>query len=174
MASTFGIGLNIRRKIFVSYHHGGDRFYYERLIALFDDTYEVIQDNSVERSIQSNDTDYVIRAIRERYITGSSCTLVLCGKDTPQRKFVDWEIKATLDKSHGLIGVNLPSNPKTINGKYAVPDRLFDNLNSGYAFFATWAELTASHDSLRRHIELANGTSKSLIDNNRRLRSRNG
>jgi len=25
MASTFGIGLNIRRKIFVSYHHGGDR-----------------------------------------------------------------------------------------------------------------------------------------------------
>lgn len=33
--------------------------------------------------------------------------MVLCGAEAPQRKFVDWEIKATLDKEHGLIGINL-------------------------------------------------------------------
>ena len=84
----------------------------ERIAAgVFADDYEVIQDNSVEREIDSNDAEYVTRRIREDFITGSSCTVVLCGAETPQRKFVDWEIKATLDKEHGLIGINLPTIP---------------------------------------------------------------
>ena len=103
-------GQPAKRSIFVSYHHGGDRNYYDAFLRLFAETYQVIEDNSVERKIDSDDSDYVIRKIREEFITGSSCTVVLCGADTPNRKFVDWEIKATLDKEHGLIGVNLPTN----------------------------------------------------------------
>jgi len=49
-----------------------------------------------------------MRGIRENFITGTSCTIVLCGAQTHLRKYVHWEIKATLDKEHGLIGVNLP------------------------------------------------------------------
>lgn len=63
-----------------------------------------------------------MRRIRGDYLTGTSYTLVLCGKETPWRKFVDWEIKATLDKQQGLIGLGLPSNP-SLNGKVRVPDR---------------------------------------------------
>ena len=115
-----------KRSVFVSFHHGGDRNYYDAFSRLFADNYDVIQDNSVERVIDSDDAEYVIRKIREEFITGSSCTVVLCGQQTPQRKFVDWEIKATLDKEHGLIGVNLPTNPKFPNGTVVVPNRLFD------------------------------------------------
>jgi hypothetical protein len=127
--------LRPKRKIFVSYHHGNDRYYYDEFARIFASAYEAIQDNSVDRLIDSNDADYVIRKIREDYITGTSCTIVLCGAETPWRKFVDWEIKATLDKQHGLIGVNLPTNPSNANGTCTVPDRLHDNIQTGYALW---------------------------------------
>jgi hypothetical protein len=58
-----------KRSIFVSYHHGGERAYYNAFSQLFPDSYEVIQDNSVEREIDSNDAEYIIRRIREDFIT---------------------------------------------------------------------------------------------------------
>jgi hypothetical protein len=59
----------------------------------FHDTYDVIYDNSLERQIDSDNVDYVIRRIRENYIAGSSCTIDTCG-----RKYVDWEILQGLHK----------------------------------------------------------------------------
>lgn len=161
--------LPAKRSLFVSFHHGGDRAYYDAFSKLFADTYDVIQDNSVERMIESDDAEYVIRKIREEFITGSSCTVVLCGADTPNRKFVDWEIKATLDKEHGLVAVQLPSNPN-----FLVPERLMDNVTSGYAIWTNWQQLTANPMLLTNVIEQANAKSKSLIRNQRELRGRNG
>lgn len=132
-----------RPRVFVSYHHAGDQWFYEEFSRLFHDTYEACQDNSVDRLIDSDDAEYVIRTIRENYITGTSCTLVLCGAETRWRKFVDWEIKATLDKQHGLIGIHLPTNPIALNGGIHKPDRLQDNIDSGYAVWSNWGTLTA-------------------------------
>ena len=58
-------------------------------------------------------------ASERKYITGTSCTVVLCGGRP--RKFVDWEIKATLDKEHALIGVNLPTSERNLFGQAIVP-----------------------------------------------------
>jgi len=167
-----GLGIP-KRKIFISYHHGNDRAYYDECSRFFSGTYDVIQDNSVDRNIDSTNTDYVIRNIRENYITGTSCTIVLCGAQTPWRKFVDWEIKATLDKNHGLIGVNLPTNPIQ-QGKYTVPDRLHDNIVAGYALWIQWSELNAGPQFLVSKIEEANAKYGGLINNTMALRSRNG
>ena len=60
--------------------------------------------SSPTRFIDSDDTEYVMRRIRENYNSGASGTFVLCGSDTPERKYVDWEIKATLDDRHGPVG----------------------------------------------------------------------
>jgi hypothetical protein len=163
-----------KRSIFVSYHHGGDRSHYDAFSRLFTARYELIYDNSVEREIDSDDPEYVIRKIREEYITGSSCTIVLCGAQTSWRKFVDWEIKATLDKEHGLIGVNLPSISTLPDGKFVVPDRLYDNIQSGYAVYTTWEDLTTDSNRLPTLIELASNRRKQLIQNHRELRTRNG
>ena len=122
----------VKRKVFVSYHHHGDQAYYNAFSQSFHDTYDVITDNSLEREVDSDDVDYVMRRIRENYITGSSCTIVLVGKDTYLRKYVDWEIKATLDKQRSLIGVRLPTAPITAQNTVTVPDRLHDNVRSGY------------------------------------------
>ena len=176
--SLFGSGLRIqaalKRKVFVSYHHGGDQLYYETFSRVFHDTYDVITDNSLERRIDSENVEYVMRRIRENYITGSSCTIVLVGKDTYARKYVDWEIKATLDASHGLIGVHLPTLPVNAQGRVTVPERLNDNINSGYALWLSWADITASAQTCQRYIEAANAKDKRLTANTRARRLRNG
>lgn len=168
-----GLG-TFKRKVFVSYHHGGDKAYYDAFINTFSTSYDVIHDNSVERAVDSTNTEYVIRRIRENFITGSSCTIVLCGSQTPWRKFVDWEIKATLDKQHGLIGVNLPTNPMNNNQQFIVPDRLNDNIQSGYAVWIDWATFTQSYQNVQYYIEQANSKSAAFINNTRALRQRNG
>jgi hypothetical protein len=161
-------------RIFVSYHHRGDQQYYDAFSATFHDTFEAIYDKSVERIIDSDNVDYVMREIRENYITGTSCTVVLVGAQTWGRKYVDWEIKATLDKQHGLIGVHLPSAPRAPDGtKIIVPDRLHDNIQSGFAPFVSWAQITKSVQDLRTHIAAAVIREKRLINNVRDLRVRN-
>jgi len=122
----------------------------------------------------SDDCEYVMRCIRENYITGTSCTLVFCGAQTRWRKYVDWEIKATLDKQHGLIGVNLPNNPRDAQGRVNKPDRLQDNIDSGYAIWIDWEHLTSRIDYLKTSIELANNRPKEFIKNDRQIRQRNG
>lgn len=181
MSQQFGFGslltglqIPSKRKIFVSYHHGGDQAYYEAFTKAFTDTYEIVFDNSLERRIDSDNIDYVIQRIRDDFVGGSSCTIVLCGAETPWRKYVDWEIKATLDMEHGLIGVNLPTNRQNANGHYVVPDRLHDNIQSGYAAWTDWVTFTQSAANVKSLIEQAIARSASLIVNGREMMSRNG
>ena len=162
-----------KRKVFVSYHHGNDQAYYNEFSRVFSGTYDVIQDNSLDRAIDSTNTDYVMRKIREEYLTGTSCTIVLCGPQTYQRKYVDWEINATLDKRHGLIGVRLPTLLPNTRGYVVVPDRLNDNIHSDYAVWIGWESLITP-GQLARNIEQANNKSAALIINNRPMKSRNG
>lgn len=162
----------LRPKIFVSYHHGGDQSYYDEFSRFFHNQYEAIRDNSLERCIQSDDVDYVMRNIREDYITGTSCTIVLIGAQSYQRKYLDWEIKATLDKYHGLVGIVLPNHVKNIDGAVIVPDRFLDNYKTGYTTLVHWNGLTAQ--TLQQLIGEATDKSKLLINNARQTRHRNG
>lgn len=162
----------VRRKIFVSYHHGGDQGYYDLFSRTFGDTYDIIYDNSLERSIDSDDPAYVMRRIRENYITGSSCTIVLVGHKTSKRKYVDWEIMATLEKQHGLIGIHLPT-ARIENNLVIVPDRLHDNIQSGYALWVTWSAIIQNAQFLPEQINVANDRSMDLIRNDRDRMQRN-
>lgn len=162
----------VKRKIFVSYHHDSDQAYYNEFSRFFSDTYEAVQDSSLNRLVDSNNTDYVMQRIRDNHITGTSCTIVLCGPQTRWRKYIDWEIKATLDKQHGLLGIQLPNNIPDPQGRVHVPDRLCDNIGSGYAVWTSWDILTLDH--FRSCIEIANRKPKSLIRNDLIMRSRNG
>lgn len=163
----------VKHKIFVSYHHKLDQKYYDAFSSKFHDTYESIHDASLDSEIDSDDVDYVLRRIREEYITGTSCTIILIGAETYQRKYIDWEIKATLDKEHALLGIYLPSAPRNEKG-ITVPGRLYDNVQSGYAVFTSWEKATASPESLGKYIADAKSKLKSLIVNSREKKKRNG
>jgi hypothetical protein len=133
--------------------------------------------------INSDDGDYVMRRIREDAIAGTSCTVVLIGKCTWARRYVDWEIAATLrnfnnSQRGGLIGVQLPSAQD--HGWASLPPRLVLNINrddegdKGYARFygpapsdgtiAGWVD-----DAVARRDEMdpATGSTANLMVNNR-------
>ena len=106
---SYGIfGAPVKHKVFVSYHHHADQAYYNAFSSAFHDTYDVIYDNSLERSIDSDDVNYVMRRIRENHITGTSCTIVLVGAESPKRKYIDWEISATLEKATRSLAYAYP------------------------------------------------------------------
>jgi antiphage defense system Thoeris ThsB-like protein len=176
IGGLYGLGgmlkIPVKRKVFVSYHHAGDQHYYDAFSKFFCETYDVFHDKSLDRAYESDNTDYVRWQIRQNDISGSSCTIVLCGAATHQRKYVDWEIKATLDKGHGLIGVWLPTLPLAPNGGTEKPARLQDNIDSGYAQWVRWDALTV--EVMKMTIEAAIASPARLIRNQRALRVRNG
>jgi hypothetical protein len=142
-----------RHKIFVSYHHAGDQAHKESFIRTFGDAFD---DFSVRtREIPDNlAVDEVTRRIRDEHIRDATVTVVLIGKDTWRRKYVDWEIYSSLRDTrsnfrNGLLGILLPSYglPQTCplprqrtaptRAEYCpnnIPPRLWDNVPPNLAF----------------------------------------
>ena len=58
-SGLLGITPPVRHKIFVSSHHASDQAYYDAFSRAFQDTHEVIYDNSLERQIDSENVDYI-------------------------------------------------------------------------------------------------------------------
>ncbi|WP_380879061.1 hypothetical protein ACFB49_20130 [Sphingomonas sp. DBB INV C78] len=177
MSNSFGISslkIPVKPRVFVSYHHRLDQGLYNSLAVQMQMSYELVQDNSLDRQIDSDNAEYVMRKIREEYLTGTSCTVVLCGADTPDRKFVDWEIMATLQKEHALVGLRLPTLQIQQNGGTHKPARLQDNIDSGYAVWGQYSDVLYNPGKLAELVHEARSRSKRLIDNTRQRRIRNG
>jgi len=172
-------GLRIpTRSVFISYHHENDQHYCDALSRVAG-AYQLFRDRTLRNKIDSTNPEYVIQQIRDKYITGSSCTMVLCGPETYKRRYVDWETKATLDKEHGIIAVQLPNLPVNAIGKVTIPQRLSQNIESGYALWEHWDDLTLSADRFKHYIEEAVARSnshlfKSKIVNPWEIKKQNG
>lgn len=129
-----------KRRVFVSYHHGADQGWYAAFTGICD-ALDLFTNRSLEEPIDSDDVDYVHRAIRETNITGTSLTIVLCGPETWKRKWVDWEIGSTVNKNHALLGLALPTALRVPAGIVA-PDRFYHNWLTGYAEWLLWESCT--------------------------------
>lgn len=104
-----------RHKIFISYHHDNDQEYADILRkALAGD----VIDRSVADGMINDDlpTEVIWGIIRNHHLADSTVTVVLIGKHTWSRKYVDWEIGSSLNKSKGnsrcgVLGILLPDHP---------------------------------------------------------------
>jgi hypothetical protein len=101
--------------VFISYHHDKDQDYKEHLLDL-NDTYDIFRDYSVDTGDIDNDLDdeTIRELIRDRYLRDSTVTVLLVGKETKNRKHVDWEIYSSMydgevNKKSGILVVNLPT-----------------------------------------------------------------
>ncbi len=173
MADRLYPSMSPRRKVFVSYHHGGDQAYYNAFSRVFHDTHELITDTSLERARDSDDPSYIMRCIREQHLRGSSCTIILCGAATPLRKYVDWETEASLNQGMGLVGLRLPTLAIVNDGCFK-PARLQDNIDSGFAVWNSYENVAQNPSVLPTLIETAVTRSSRLISNARPRRLRNG
>ena len=125
-----------KHKVFISHYHADSEVVNE-FVEYFCNRNDVftpkIVGDDYDTTINSDDSDYIMRRIREDYLADSTVTIVLIGKDTHKRKYVDWEIASTIrddknNKRSGLLGIYLPNKSNSI-----IPPRLQDNVNCGYA-----------------------------------------
>jgi len=166
----------VRHKVFISYHHA-DQEQVDDFIRTFDEERDVFISRGIgiemsDDVINSDNTTYVMRRIRELYLQDSTVTIVLIGKCTWARRYVDWELQSSLRSGetvtpNGLLGIVLPSAGK----KPTAPNRLSINLNNddkdGYA---RWYWYPNRKDTLASWIEdafQARSARSNLIENPR-------
>jgi hypothetical protein len=123
--------------------------------------------------VSSRDTDYVMRRIRELYLRDSTVTIVLVGRCTWSRRFVDWELQASLRRPasghpNGLLGILLDSNTRP-----RLPQRFELNRDSGYARYHYYPRDVATLEEWIEDAYQARVTRRSKIVNPRERLSYN-
>ena len=154
----------MRHKCFISYHHA-DQDEVDEFVRTFDHDRDVFIARGLGGEmagdiIDSDDTDYVMKRIRELYLKDSTVTIVLMGKCSWARRYVDWEIQASIRSGetvtpNGLLGIKLPSFPKK-DGQS--PNRLNLNLKQSddqADCYARWMEYPTRKDTLANAIDAA-------------------
>lgn len=154
---------DVRHRCFVSYHHA-DQDAVDQFISTFDHERNVFIARGLGQEmsqdiVNSDDPVYVMRRIRELYLRDSTVTLVLMGRCTWARRYVDWEIQASLRHgdtvtANGLLGIKLPSFPN--DGRY--PNRLNLNLkqdDNQADCYARWIDYPSRRDVLSSAIDAA-------------------
>ena len=139
-----------RHNVFISYYHEEDQRYKDRFVRM-------MGSNIVDKSVNLGEiidnnlpTEAVLQRIREDYISQVSVTVVLIGRCIWQRKYVDWEIGASLRDTTanprcGLLGVLLPNHPDFGREQYRaelIPPRLADNCweTNSFASIYDWSD----------------------------------
>ena len=135
-----------RHNIFISYYHKRDQEFKNRFVRM-------MGPNIIDKSVNLgsiNDTNLpteaTLQRIREDYIAAVSVTVVLIGSCTWKRKYVDWEIGASLrDTSSnprcGLLGILLPDHPDFGQANFRpelIPPRLADNCQGDLPFASVY------------------------------------
>lgn len=144
-----------RHKVFISYHHDQDQCYKEKFVRMMGNH---IVDGSVNTEIDDDQlpTERTLQIIREEHISTASVMVVLIGRCTWRRKYVDWEIGAALrctdiNPRCGLLGIILPDHPDYRSHKHnlhLMPPRLADNLDgdNSFAQIYDWPEPSSAID----------------------------
>ena len=138
-----------RHRVFVSYYHDEDQAYRDHFENRFSDIHDIMVSESVEIGDiddTEDSSERIFQIIREDYLSDSTVTVVLIGAHTWQRKFVDWEIGASIRQTKsnprsGLLGILLPTYPKPPRKAYdpcTIPPRLHDNIECGFANIYDW------------------------------------
>ena len=97
----------VKRRIFISFDHD-DTDQVNGFLGLRNimDGFE-FYNHKLDREVQSDSSQYVMRVIREKYISPSSVTVVLIGDQTSNSAWVKWEIQESLRQKKGLLGIKL-------------------------------------------------------------------
>ncbi len=169
----------VRRKCFISYYRE-DHGEVEKFVKSFRDIFipKAIGISSADDLIDSADPDYVMRRIRTEYLGDSTITICLIGNCTHSRRYVDWELKASLRQGdtynpNGLLGIVLPSQGDAAH----LPPRFKANWKDDRTGYALYRRYPNSGFELREWIEEAythRTTRARLIENSQSMMRYNG
>lgn len=159
-----------QRNCFVSYHHENDQKYLSKLRKVIGGM--KVADYSLKDDIGHLTEETIYKKVRTK-MRNCSVTIVLVGERTGHRKWIDWEIWASLRsythpvdtflsfKPNGLLVIFLPVN------EHSIPERLQDNINSGYAVCMKWENLEKDFESKVNYAYWNRTNNKYKINNTR-------
>ena len=136
-----------KRRVFIS-HYKGDSYLVDDFIEVFANTLGVFTPyvlgaNDNDDFINSSNTDYVMSQVRYKYLQDSTVTIVLIGRCTHSRRYVDWEIKSSLQQGetlpNGLLGILVDPDSTSAH----LPPRFeenWDNQNQSYARYYSYPQ----------------------------------
>lgn len=156
-------------KVFVSYHHKNDQSKADYIRKAYGEN-DTFIDRSLQDAYDNKTDDQILNLIRTYHLKNSTVTIVLIGSDTANRKWVDWEIYSSLRSygsrsRNGILAIFLPTAG-------VVPERLQDNIDSGYAVTMRWENISWQLNS--KIEEAYNNRFKSyLVKNSQPRRIRN-
>ena len=156
-------------KCFISYH-ADDKSAVDDFSSKFSGSFIHRGISMAEDIIDSENTDYVMRRIRELYLQDSTVTIVLIGKCTWARRFVDWEVQASLRQpkdgyANGVVAIQLWDSFSKL------PNRVKLNVDSGYSKFYEYPSSSAGLSNIIEEAWNARFDKSNLIVN---LRDRYG
>ncbi len=119
----------MKRKVFFSFHYQEDnwRAAQVRNMGILDDTSNII-DNSWEEVKNKNDID--IKRWIDNQMNNCSCIVVLIGKYTADRKWINYEIRRAYELRKGMVGIYIDKlknfNQETTDRGYNPFDYVYD------------------------------------------------
>lgn len=170
---------SVRHKCFISYHSDDA----EEVLGFVRDFDSAFIPRSVGLSdedgalIESDDADYISNTIRNKYLRDSTVTIVMIGRCTWARRFVDAEVYSSLrrgkvNRLNGLMAIELPS----VAGNSRLQARVADNyVKDGDSYAKYWVYPT-SVSQLQEWIQQAfdaRETKEHLKNNDRARRKAN-
>lgn len=146
------------RKVFISYYHG-DQEAVNKFVRDFSDIciFKTVGVKDGDFDFDSNNPQYIMRKIRENKLDDSTVTIVLIGNCTHSRRYVDWEVKASLQQGqtlpNGLIAINLPYMGNRGNLPPRVSDNVVRDSNGNDIGYARYYSYPTSKSQLENWIE---------------------
>ena len=161
-----------KRKVFVSYCHL-NQLEAETFVWTWRNVFtaRALGMAFTQEMIDSDNPAYVMAQIRANYIGDASVTVVLVGTCTHSRRYIDWELKASMQRGdctpNGVVAFLLPSAHNHNGQLYPwLPDRLASNYrymdNTTYARY--WF-MPTTEAAMRECIETAYN-SRTILANN--------
>ena len=157
----------VKRKVFISYCHLNQleaNTFAERWKNVF--IPRALGTTFSDDIINSTNPEYVMSQIRQKYLGDSTVTIVLIGSCTHSRRYVDWELKASLKQGdstpNGVFALLLPSAQlpegriftKTQSRYPPIPNRLDLNYAPNNVLkYARYFTMPTSDKGMRAHIE---------------------
>ncbi|HLV40656.1 MAG TPA: TIR domain-containing protein [Brumimicrobium sp.] len=166
----------VTRNCFISYHHNYDQDFVKELRSIKSGM--KVADYSLKTDISHLTEETIYKKIREK-MRNCSVTIVLVGSRTGHRKWIDWELWASLRgythptdpkksfRPNGLLVIYLPGS------NHSIPDRLQDNIDSGYAVSMKWKNLERDFESKVNYAYWKRMNASNLIRNSRSKTTRN-
>ena len=125
--------------LFISYYHV-DRYFKDKLNDIIGDHYNTTS-SPHKYEICHNHQKYTEEL--QKTPSENNIFIVLVGNETYKSKNVDWEINYGLHEHACMLGLCLPTNDdylKTNINPKLIPEKLANNVFSGYASYFDWTE----------------------------------